>query len=207
MEFGRMSMSEHNDDLPECWPRIGDRLFVQNCGSLDANIATFRGERIYRMKKAYKNAADLLVAYTEKNVHERCNLVWPIVFCYRQYIELALKDAVNEYGGKVDPKIKLPFRHEFKDLWPLYKRIICSVIIADEVPEISAVEACIYEFEKIDSGSYTFRYPTNKKGAQIDIPYNSIDLFHIQEVMEGIYNFLDCSEEVLDAHFNPRQEG
>ncbi len=204
-------MSEDNDDFPKYWPRTGNRLFVQNCWKLDAEIATFRGERIYRMKNAFKNAADLLVIYTAENAHERRNLVWPIVFCYRQYIELALKDVIAEYGlqmltvPKIEPNWKT---HKLKDLWVSYKQIIGSTLsetTADEIPEVLAVEACIDEFHEIDEGSYTFRYPADTEGRQIDIPFSSIDVYHLQDVMEGIYNFLDASESALDAHFKTRE--
>jgi len=36
-----MSNDEH--DIPKYWPKIGDRLFIQNSYALDAAIATFRG--------------------------------------------------------------------------------------------------------------------------------------------------------------------
>lgn len=198
-------MSEGNHDLPEYWPRVGDRLFVQNCWEFDAEIATFRGERIYRMKKAFKNAADMLVTYTENISYERRNLVWPIVFCYRQYIELALKDAIDKYGPQIEngDKIKPNWStHSLKELWADYKWII-SRVADDDVPEMLSIEACIDELGGIDAGSYTFRYPTDKKGRQIDIPFSSIDLYHLRAVMEGIYGFLDAGESMLDAHFNP----
>jgi hypothetical protein len=53
------------------------------------------------MKKAFKMVADLLVGFTRGNAHERDSLVWPIVFCYRQYVELVLKDAIAEYGPQM----------------------------------------------------------------------------------------------------------
>jgi hypothetical protein len=202
-------MSEDNDDLPKDWPRIGDRLFVQNCWKFDAPIATFRGERLYRMKKAFKSAADLLVIYTEENAHERANLVWPIVFCYRQYIELALKDVIAEYGPQMENSQAIEPNwntHSLKELWTSYKQITNSTlceVTADGIPEIMSIEACIDELDGIDSGSYTFRYPTDKRGHQIGIPFSSIDLYHLRDVMEGIYGFLDANESVLDAHFNP----
>lgn len=109
-----------DDDVPEGWPKLGDRLFVQTIREFP-NIATHSGERIYRMKNAFKNAADVLVTYTEEITYERRNLVWPIVFCYRQYIELALKDVINEYGCRADPIIKPVWnKHSFKILWPNY---------------------------------------------------------------------------------------
>jgi hypothetical protein len=64
-------MSAIDDDLPEYWLRGGDRLFVQNAGGVDAYLSTFRGERLYRMKKAFKMSGDLLVSQSEENTHER----------------------------------------------------------------------------------------------------------------------------------------
>ena len=199
-------MSTIDDDLPRYWPKIGDRLFVQNHWTVDAEIATFRGERLYRMKKAYKTAADQLVKQTEENTHERRNLVWPIVFCYRQYIELSLKDVIAEYGSRVVPEIKPDWKnHSLQGLWKSYKKLndeTLSAIDISDLPEVVAVEACIAEFDQIDIGSYTFRYPTDTNGNQTEIPFGSIDLFHLRDMMEGIFNFLDASESALDAHFD-----
>ncbi len=195
-----------DDDLPEYWPRAGDRLFVQNSWETDAEIATFRGERLYRMKKAFKTAGDLLVNQTEEDAPERRNLVWPIVFCYRQYIELALKDMIEEHGSKVVPEIK-PDRknHGLRDLWKSYRTLIGETLFeisTNDLPEVVAVEACIAEFDQIDAGSYTFRYPTDKEGKQLEIPFDSIDLCHLRNVIEGIFVFLDSAESALDAHFD-----
>jgi len=199
-------MSTDGDDLPEHWPRAGDRLFVQSHGAVDAPIATFRGERLYRMKKAFKTAADLLVSHSEENTHERSNLVWPVVFCYRQYIELALKDMLAVHGKQVVPKILPNWKdHGLLPLWRSYKKLIdatLSEISAIDLPEVIAVDACIEEFDRVDTGSYTFRYPTDKQGNQTDIPFGSIDLWHLQNVMEGIYLFFEASEAALDAHFD-----
>ncbi len=195
-----------DNDLPEDWPKTGDRLFVQSPWEIDAEIATFRGERLYRMKNAFKTAADLLVSQTEENAHERRNLVWPIVFCYRQYIELALKDMIAGYGSRVAPEIRPDWEsHCLQGLWQSYKTLIDATLFtinANDIPGLVAVETCIEEFDRVDAGSYTFRYPTDKNGKQTEIPFSSIDLFHLRKVMEGIYLFLDANESVLNAHFD-----
>lgn len=200
-------MSEENSsDLPEYWPRSGDQLFLQTSRGLGANLSTFRGERLYRMKKAFKTSADMLVRQSEENTHERSTLVWPVVFCYRQYIELALKDMIAAHGSKVVPQIKPNWvDHTLLPLWKSYKRLVEATLVetsVDDLPEITAVEACIKEFDQIDAGSYTFRYPTDTKGNQTNIPLSSINLWHLRNVMEGIYLYLDATESVLDEHFN-----
>jgi hypothetical protein len=196
-----------NADYPEHWPRPGDRLFVQTSCGLDAQISTFRGERLYRMKKAFKTSADHLVSYSEDNPHERANLVWPIVFCYRQYIELALKDMIATYGLQVTPPIQPNWvAHALLPLWKSYKKLLETTLTetnVDQLSEVSAFESCIYEFDQVDPGSYTFRYPTDKKGVQTEIQLNSIDLYHLRKIMEGIYLYLDATETVLDEHFDP----
>jgi len=205
-------MLESNEEFLENWPRIGDRLFVQNSWAIDAAIATSRGERLYRLKIAFKNAADLLVNHTTTHPHERPNLVWPIVFCYRQYIELALKDVIDSYGLQVmtGPEIRPNWNsHKLEDLWISYKRIIGQTLvesIADDIQGLPAVEACINEFVGIDPGSYTFRYPVGRDGRQTEIPCDSIDLYHLRDVMERLCIFFDATESSLDEHFNPTQQ-
>jgi hypothetical protein len=194
------------DCLPRFWPKPGDRLFVQSCPTVDAEIATFGGERLYRMKKAFKTAADLLVTKTEEAPHERRNLVWPIVFCYRQYIELALKDMIEAHGSRAVPEIEPDWKHhDLQGLWKSYKRLIGLTLVeinTCDLPEVGAVEACIEEFDRIDAGSYTFRYPTDTKGKQTEIPFASIDLSHLRNMMEGLFAFLDAAEAELNAHFD-----
>ncbi len=68
-------MSTTDDDLPVYWPRVGDRLFVQSRWTV---VATYGGERLFRMKNAFKRAGDLLVRHSEENAGERRNLVWQL---------------------------------------------------------------------------------------------------------------------------------
>ena len=198
-------LEEIHADLPEHWPRAGDRLFVQTTWGLAAHLSMFQGERLYRMKKAFKTTADMLVSQSEENTHERSNLVWPIVFCYRQYIELALKDMIAAHGAEVVPPIKPNWvDHALVPLWKSYKKLIETTLVdtsVDDLSEIAAVDACIKEFDQVDANSYTFRYPTDTKGKQTDIPLSCIDLWHLRNVMEGIYLYLDATETVLDEYF------
>ena len=201
---------EINTDLPEHWPRLGDRLFSQTSWALDADLSTFRGERLYRMKKAFKTSDDILVSQSEQDTQERRNLIWPIVFCYRQYIELALKDMIAMHGLQVQPQIKPNWiDHALLPLWKSYKKLIEATLIettVDELPEINSIEACIKEFDHVDVGSYAFRYPTDTQGKQTDIPMKSIDFWHIRNTMEGIYLYFDATESVLEQYFNRSSE-
>jgi len=68
-------------------------------------------------------------SYSEENTHERSNLVWPVVFCYRQYIELALKDMIAVHGKQVVPEILPNWKdHQLPTLWRSYKELVKSKI-------------------------------------------------------------------------------
>ena len=200
-------MNEKDMDLPEFWPRLGVHLFVPGSPGRDAEIAASLDERMYWMKEAFKEAADLLVFHAEEHHYAKKKLVWPIVFCYRQYVELALKEVIAKHGDQVEPKIEPLYRHELGPLWTRCKSVMqeaLTEIVVGEVPEIQALECFINEFDTVDAGSYAFRYPTDTKGRTVDFPFESIDLVHLHRIMEGIYTFLDCNREVLNFHLGDR---
>jgi hypothetical protein len=79
----------------ERWPEAGDRLFVSG---RDSFLAQAADERKYRLLQGYKRAGDVLIQHALADVSEGDNLIWPAIFNYRHYIELALKTLVAEHG-------------------------------------------------------------------------------------------------------------
>jgi len=79
-------------ELP--WPRAGDELFAPADDVwLNAHIGAFRGDS-YTI--GYKAAGDVLVDHVAQHEIEADTLVFPIVFCYRQYLELLLKGVLSD---------------------------------------------------------------------------------------------------------------
>ena len=74
----------------------------------------------------YKMAGDLIVQHME-NI-EKNNLVFPIVFLYRHYIELRLKEIINNgyllLNIKNDNQIHYMKEHNIDKLWNETKNII-----------------------------------------------------------------------------------
>src|SRR5437762_2029052 len=119
-----LSGDNETDDLTVYWPRLGERLFVPGSPGRDAEIAINSADKMYWMKEGFKNTADLLVNRIKKNPGEQRQLVWPIVFCYRQYIELALKDIIAKHGDQVKPLIEPIYKHQLGELWKHCKSIM-----------------------------------------------------------------------------------
>jgi hypothetical protein len=77
---------------PLRWPKAGDQLFKPS-GEWDGNahIANHPTTRLVLMLGGYKRAADLLVQHATADRADRDTLVFPIIFNYRQFLELSLK--------------------------------------------------------------------------------------------------------------------
>jgi hypothetical protein len=78
----------------------------------------------------YKTAADKLLNldFKELSVQEIDTLVFPIIFLYRQYIELELKYIIRETNILLNKKADFPPHHGLLDLWDradiLYIRLV-----------------------------------------------------------------------------------
>ena len=87
-------MNRFDEDFP--WPRRGDKLFTSE-GSDWWNKAclTHFSDGWWIYATGYKLGADLLVQYVTETHKNQDRLIYPIVFLYRQYLELRLKELIK----------------------------------------------------------------------------------------------------------------
>lgn len=71
--------------------------------------------------RGYKRAADLLVSHIDASGGDQDVLVYPILFMYRHYFELRLKQLVRDATVLLDEEFKIPGAHP---LTPLYVRLV-----------------------------------------------------------------------------------
>lgn len=114
---------EEERELP--WPREGDELFASGDDRrMNACVNWGGGWLLYAI--GYRTAGDVLVARVTEDLGEADVLVYPIVFCYRQYLELMLKDTLREarrfYGGEGSFDNEHSLLHHWKPLRPLIER-------------------------------------------------------------------------------------
>lgn len=173
------------DDIP--WPEKKDRLF-----SFCRTPAGFwRGIDTAFIAHGYKLSADIVIRQIEQNLECKCyrdQLVFPVVFLYRHYLELSLK-AIVEIGGELLDRPTQPKKsHALDELWEQCKSILIESHPDDPVIDLENVQEQIRQFTEIDSRSTAFRYPENAKA---DVTKTQIDLENLSAVMEKIGNFLD----------------
>jgi hypothetical protein len=181
------------------WPIAGDRLFDSSKEPWDdARIVPDEFSRMVVMADGYKEGADTLVQTAIEQGNRRDFFIYPIVFCYRQYLELTLKWFLWTYGPAVG--VSPNWRsHDLITLWGEFAKIQ-SLSGADEGDEGASdvVAECIREFSEIDEGSFNFRYAMKANGTPIALSRDRVDLARLRDVMEGIKSYFMGSDGFLD---------
>jgi hypothetical protein len=146
----------------------------------------------------YKFAGDSLI---EQNAGGIFNiLIYPIVFLYRHYIELRLKQIGiygNEYFDDPDKDKERNYilfkEHRLKELWKISEEVIEKLFPEDKGKKLSSIKKLLDIFIEMDDYSYNFRYPIDKK----ENPYHSmnkrnfISLIRLKEIVNELGLYLD----------------
>lgn len=108
--------------------------------------------------QGYRMAAHLVLRRTVRTGADQDFLAYPLVFLYRQYLELHLK-LVNHlgrelHGGRVAPMNA----HSLTALWDGAIQHIRRVW-PNDIQDTAAIRADFEEFDSLDRGSYAFRFP------------------------------------------------
>ena len=147
---------------------------------------------------AYKTAGDRLVDGLQRGPKSELYQVFPIVFLYRHYLELKLKEILRvllDWDGNRDDEI--PRIHDLTTLWATVRQLLekfdndviehCENAGLEEAAAIyHAIEQRVIEFDDIDPGSFNFRYPE----AQVKL-LERHEIVHIKEVVNAVDMNLD----------------
>lgn len=181
------------------WPAQGDKPFVMAEDPFDnANIADDGFTRLVLMTDGYKSAADLMVAATADNAPMRHVLVFPIIFNYRQFLELSLKYQIATFGPAVGVESNWK-SHDLAKLWSEFVEILERYGTPDPDEADPVVGEIILEFAKIDPGSYSYRYPVDRQGNPVPVAYADLHLPTLANVMQGVAGyFMGCDGYLSD---------
>lgn len=202
-------MTEMTNPLSAPMPEIGDKLFraldrdqggitVHPGGVTDADGSRDITVRRYLYEEGYKRAADLLVEGARSEITPD-PLLYPIVFLYRQYLELKLKSLLNSIPWEESSESNEPPDHGLRGLWETVKGSVIPKVWPEAQPElVQAVDNCVTEFQNRDPKSTEFRYAEDKEGRHQTLQnLHSVDLSNFSEVMDKMANFLDCVDYAI----------
>lgn len=203
---GEVAPKEH-DALPEMpFPSKGDHL-------IDPSVewwgrGTFGPDRhgLDEYSSGYKQAADILATRVISAGRDTERLILPIMFLYRHYLELRLKELNTTGHELLSKKGELPGGHSLMNLWAEARRILEEVWPAGSKKELHAMDVIIREFDKIDPEGVAFRYPTNSNGLSTLDSLRHLDLPKTCEVIGKAANLLDSASAGIGEYLSNKRE-
>lgn len=189
------------------FPQNGDKLFKSDGNLWNIANTSVSHEDWCIYADGYKKAADILVRDVLKTGTKKNFLIYPIIFLYRQYLELRLKEILRNSSILTGRVPDIPGHHRIGDIWNACEKIILELQSANKDSSINLdiISQCIGEFQKYDPEATAFRYPMNKKGGNSLPNLKRIDLLNFSEVGDKLSNAIDSLDEwvyILLQHKN-----
>jgi HEPN domain-containing protein len=155
------------DDRYGLWPRGGVSVFTsQSCDTNDviASMGWYAGKEWFGYSSGYEEAARHLVTVAAGSAVYSENLAFPIVFLARQAVELKLKETILDIAPMLGVDV-FPRGHDLRKLW-IQLRQLMRKAWPDERGDLHErnLESLIEQWQSMDPGSTTFRYPENQDG-------------------------------------------
>src|SRR5450755_373784 len=141
------------DEISMPWPQDGDNLFIAGEDWYHNACLHFLPDSLDLYITGYKEAGDRLVTSSMEDRSHQDALVFPIVFLYRQYLELSLKRLIREgiwlLGIPSSGEVGYPTgSHNLLELWKECKGILeqmgtkyAELKIADQ--DLKTIEALL----------------------------------------------------------------
>jgi len=173
------------------WPKQGEQLFRADADwHLNACINCYP-PLLSIVASSYREGAEVLARATADGKATLDLAILPIVFLYRHYLELTIKDVIDTLRSLEGEGEGYPQHHNLKNLWSEATRLVRMHYGQRTPPEFDRVQSCIDEFEVHDPESFSFRYPTDKKGKAALRGIKHINVRHLYETMERVSALLE----------------
>lgn len=195
-------------DGVEGWPVQGDPVFSDQPKDWDNNACfNFSTNPTNGYIESYRLAgrAILLQAMSEPSAVDY--FVYALVFSYRQFLELTLKEIIEQGNAALGRDETPGLSHKLHPLWAMAKPIILELEPTSERSVLKTVGVQIDELDRLDPDSIVFRYAKAKNGQQtVPATLLRFNVRHFAIQIERIGNFLEAVRMSISAHLEYRAE-
>lgn len=149
----------------------------------------------------YKEAGDSLVKSVSDRKGTADSLIFPIVFLYRHYIELRLKNLLHDGHRQLDKEYKQKPEHQLSKLWSKVRKILVELWPDGNKDDLAAFDSLIDQLEKVDPRSTTFRYPKDFDGNNsLKMDSSRVNLRNLEEVVGAMAIILEGSAAAISEY-------
>lgn len=168
----------------------GQSLFVQGEDWQNNAMLGWTGFPMDLYAAGYKDAADGLVFALAERRTSLDSVIYPLVFLYRQGLELELKLILPLARRLAHKPGKNDRQHGLMLMWAELRPLLAALDPRPGDPQLPALESFIRQLDEVDPGSYAFRYPTSTKG-EVSLPdLRYINVRHLGEIMDSVFLML-----------------
>lgn len=154
----------------------------------------------------YKEAADVLVQEVEKRSASLDTLVYPVLFLYRQYLELQLKVMTRTVRRLLDRDPVMPTGHRIELLWRDLDALLREAFPDESTQELVDLGRLIQQFAAVDPLATAFRYPVDKSGNPSLPGMRYLNLRNVKEVMAKMAMLLGGAHDQAYEHLQWKLE-
>jgi hypothetical protein len=156
----------------------------------------------------YKMAADRLVNSLSEDRYEIDFLIFPILYLYRHYLELALKGIIRDGESLLDSQRKPPEGHVLDKLWVRAEQVLreCSKIETVENPDLSIIDNCIRQFATVDPSGESFRYARRRDESPVEHAVSRVNVRVLKEEMDNASREIEMWWNGLSAYLGLQNE-
>src|SRR5690606_32555072 len=174
------------DFLPKSTDVIFKDEVSQDYGAWLKNPAN----KFFLYSEGYKKAGEMLWTFCNENKFYSNTLIYPLVFTYRQFLELRLKELIIMGYRYLNAEKDFADEHSLMKLWLTYRNEILISIENIDRKILDNVENIISQFNTEDPKSMCFRYPvTRAPNRKESINRETIDLLNFKEVIDRLIYF------------------
>ena len=173
-------------------PESGDKLFAEGEDWWMNACLNWYHDPSELYIGGYKEAADALIKCVANREGSADSLIFPIVFLYRQYIELRLKSLLEDGRRLLDREHESKNEHRLSALWPEVLSMLMEIWPDGNNKDLRIIDGLIKKFEQVDPRSTAFRYPKNHSGSKsVNLESPRVNLRNLSEVIGAMAIILD----------------
>lgn len=152
--------------------------------------------------EGYHTAAENLYALWKAS---RCcpdYLVFPMVFLYRHYVELRLKELIQAADSLLELPRDWQCNHNLVDLWNLLRPRITQIWPDEPERDSKNAGRLISELSAHDKTSSVFRYPVDTRGNSTIAELEHLDVDNFFLAMRQLAGFLDGASMAISIYLD-----
>lgn len=145
----------------------------------------------------YKEAADAIMERIIANPAWIDTYLYPVMFLYRHYLELRMKEIIGKCSGEV------VYSHSLE---ALLQRLLPEIRKrwrgAEARARLQSFKERVAEFHRMDKTSETFRYPDSGPKNEPPTRGEWINLLQVQQVVDSMSIYLDGISSEIEAELD-----